>query len=1523
MLCFGVFIFCGGKPMPEYADRAPRIQPPLPTETIEIPAPPDEPQGAKGVFSHLLMPMIMLMGYLLMGAFGGGRNLLFMVPMGLSVIVTAVVSYRNHAMEQKQLRDLREGYINRLSTLRREMQTHHINQRLYYEHTHPPLEVISEIGRDNAESRLGSRLWERRTFDHDFGSVRLGIGDIASRTVYEIKQSSSQNSPLFGEAQQLAIDSRVLHNAPVIIPLFAATGDDGKPTRARHSIGITDSAANAERVRSFIRGQMIQFAAMHSLIDSQIYVIGSPQNKQEWNWALWLPHTNQRSGYTGDRMCFDSPYTDEERKDKKNLKRESPEKFWARIHKELESRQLRLEDKESQGDVRLPFMLVIVDNLTPEAWLDDATSEAAVSLILQRGEALGAAILFLVEDAAKIPSDCVGVIELKAATDTTAFQYSEIGLNSARYVGTADTLKVEEAEAFAKNIKDKTVRMGYGADLVTSVSILELYNAHKIEDLDILTAWQRSKKEADWLKAPIGKKSGGGDRELYFYQDEDGVHGMIAGTTGSGKSELLLTLIAGLAMNYDPSILNFVLVDYKGGAAFEPFRNLPHVVDIVTNLDGKAVDRMFVAIRSELDRRSGLLAKHNVKHIVEYRKKGLHISQEPFPHLFIVVDEFAEMVSDNKEYKDRFDSITRLGRAIGVNLILATQRPTGAVTDQMRSNMKLKICLRVETVDDSRELLGRSDATFLPSNIPGRAYLQVGKDSPELLQIARAGGPYIEPQDNTQEADIIFEDTHSVDMRGTSEPSAPQEVSIVDRIVDLVRVLAKEHAEKQHKPWPDPLPKLLTINHPIDAYHLNLDGMTRKKIDEQIVIAPMVRLWLKNDDDLGKKPRETRQRWQNGQAVDWQNLNNSNPFQVSMGLIDIPEKAEQRLLNIDVSVGPLIVFSAGGWGKTTFLQSLLIALATQLSPKELHIYALDFGRGGLSTIKALPHLARPIEVTEEARVERLLRVLSDEIDKREPKIREYGSLLDYNRHNPSAPLPAIVVVIDNFAEFKETYENQIEVLVKLVRAGRSMGIYFIVSADQTGAVPSRVYNLFTQRFALKMASSDDYQAIVGRASSILTETPGRGVVQVDRQPCEFHVAVPTLEPPKRDKDTAQDDKDTAQDTTASSSKAETDNNQYMLLYTRLAEILHDAWTQPDARPQDIEPLSAHIPLPTLKAHPRQPSSECAAPIGVRDIDRELAVIDLTRGPHFLVIGAPVSGKTTALKNLVLGLADRYSPEQVVMLLIDPKQTLFGHHGKYTLRNLPHVLETIADKEELQAALKQLHAEFYRESQTKIREYAASVNLNPDDQFTTKTPPTRHYVFIIDNYDDFGDFEIGDAVKTLAEFARKFRDRNLHFVLSGSPEVLRTPDELRKRVIGSRYALVLQSEESIAQLGGRMSYRISKGEQPAGRGFLVKSGLANLVQVANTHSERNESDSDSVHQRDIERLDAEIVRIMKLHPQQAQWFFKGTLNTYDNALAKKGKDEPAPEPQVEEVEVTDEQAEIMRQLKEESEQYKGK
>ena len=208
---------------------------------------------------------------------------------------------------------------------------------------------------------------------------------------------------------------------------------------------------------------------------------------------------------------------------------------------------------------------------------------------------------------------------------------------------------------------------------------------------------------------------------MTFSAKADGVHGIVAGGTGSGKSELLTTLIAGMALDYDPSVLNFVLVDYKGGGAFIPFKNLPHCVDIITNLNQAAVTRMFTAINAEMKRRQSLNAATGTKDIVDYRNRGLHLSHEPYPHLFIIIDEYAEMITDNRDFLVELERITRVGRSLGVSLILASQRPTG-VTDQMRSNIKFRICLRVESIEESRELLRKPDAALLPNGVPGRGY---------------------------------------------------------------------------------------------------------------------------------------------------------------------------------------------------------------------------------------------------------------------------------------------------------------------------------------------------------------------------------------------------------------------------------------------------------------------------------------------------------------------------------------------------------------------------------------------------------------------------------------------------------------------------------------------------------------------------------------------------------------------------------------------------------------------------------
>ncbi|MBI5958535.1 MAG: AAA family ATPase, partial [Chloroflexi bacterium] len=942
------------------------------------------------------------------------------------------------------------------------------------------------------------------------------------------------------------------------------------------------------------------------------------------------------------------------------------------------------------------------------------------------------------------------------------------------------------------------VRTTYGADLATAVTLIEMLAANTVEEIPILSQWEKTRKpeNSQWLHAPIGVMPGNKVRELMFSADGDGVHGMIAGTTGSGKSELLLTLITGMALIYDPSVINFVLVDYKGGAAFDPFRTLPHVVDIVTNLQGTAGIRTFTALRSELNRRSKLIADTNVKHIVHYRQKGLHISREPFPFLFVIVDEFAEMVKENPDFKAQLDSITRLGRALGVSLILATQRPAGAVTDQMRANMKFRICLRVETMEDSRELLRRSDAAFLPPNIPGRAYLQVGNENVELMQVARAGGPYSGPEVDT-EPPVIWLNRQKPAEKARSAGPLQEAPALSDVLVGIMHRMSQDNPQevaKQKKPWPDPLPSYL----PLDAEYIQ--GETDR--DPLLPLNSAVGEWLRGE---GKWP-----------GIDW----HEEAMRAPVGLIDNPIRAERLRLTLDLTRGHAVVFSSSGWGKTTFLRTLITSLAARHSPDELHIYIFDFGGRGLDVLEALPHRGASITSSEEERVQRLLRKLESTLEERKSILSQAraDNLSTYNANHPENVLPAILFVIDNFAEFKENHESQMETLIGIARDGRAYGVHLVLSAEQTSAIPGKLFGLFTERLTLKLADAADYATIVGRGVPGNVDTAGRGFVAVARSPLEFQTALPVG---MNEEDEAEGLDETAK-------------------LALLAKDMSNAWT--GNRPEGIDVLRTLIPLRGLLPALGKGPDRIQAVIGVEDLELQPAVLDLQqRGPHFIVVGPPLCGKTTTLRTLTLSLAHSYTPARVALVLIDFQQRMFKYGGKRTLGDLPHVLTAISEKEQFTQMVENLKYEYQNKR---------------DD---------RPEIFIIaDNYDDFGNV-VGAPGRAkeytdLAELARKYGPEGLHFVICGSMGIMRSMDDLMKQANSPRYGLGLDAVDAPGALGGRIRGGANAEEFPPGRGYIVKAGRSSMIQTAIPHDESSLEAS----------LDNWVDEIARQYRERARW-----------------------------------------------------
>lgn len=1427
-----------------FIDRPPRIEPELPSGVYDIPNPPDTEMDAGRLLQQAFLPMIMIIGYIFTSLFGQGRNMLMMVPMFLSVIATIILAIYTNIQEKKQMEQAMAAYRRRISELRRKMESEHEQQRIYYYYNYPDpqktLGIASDLDRPNTsreeEIRSGTRLWERRPKDHDFLYLRLGISTRQSTVIYKMSDSEKVSNPLTREAMRLAEDSRLLYHVPVTIPMHLPTDEaeakkveskkqdkeEGKPETTqetkgisiRHSIGMV--GISPEILYSYLRTMLVDYTAYHSPQDAMLYVAGTSSARQYWRWAYALPHCKE-SDKTETLFFEKDEKPGENEADRMRL-------FWKNIRTILERRRMRLQDKESGADVKLPFIMVVVDVRTPAPeWscLHDLEGEATISTILLDGQMLGAGIIFLVPERAKIPSRASAVIEVDADPmnpELAIFRYAETGFNTIRYVGETKLVTTQEvARDFSRHVENVDIRRGFGSSLAATVTLMEMLNLQSIDQLQEFARenWRRSMvpQSADWLYTAVGLLSGNEPRVLTFSAKADGVHGIIAGSTGSGKSELLMTLIIGMALNFSPDVLNFVLVDYKGGSAFEPFKKLPHKVDIVTNLDQSATARVFASIIAELDRRQKLNTYTNSKDIVHYRKKGLNLDPErpPYPHLFIIIDEFAEMISGNAEYKAQLESITRLGRALGVTLILAAQRPVG-VTDQMRANIKFRICLRVETPDDSREVLRRADAAFLPPGIPGRGYLQIGNENIELIQTAYTGGDYKGPQEENIVQNVIWLDRP----RKTSGQKATEPPKLYDVIVDMMAATAEQESRPQWRPWPEFLPSqtgsnVLSLQTPVDTAYMSDDDieLLRDAEDEKAITFAL--------NDKASTFWEDDFHW-HGAA--W----GKTAMAPLVGIIDNPYRASQKPLRINFPNGHVVVFGASGRGKTTFLRTIITSLVLTHSPDELHIYIMDFGGRAMMILRDLPHVGAVITAEEDERVIRMLRKVNDIVDYRQVLFSEarVNSLDSYNLAHPDKTLPAILVVIDNFAEFKEYYENLMGPLISLIRESRAYGVYFLFSADLPNALTGKLYNLVNERFTLKLSDPSEYSEVVGRGvPADLSPVPGRGYVRVGNQPLEFQTAL-SFTPNEDDPEGMA---------------------KIGRMCTRMAQLWNNQWK--GAKPSTIETLPLRIQLENLLKQTEIPQiRRINAVIGMDDRSLEPAVIDIERqGPHLVILGQPLSGKTTTLRTMILSIAQNYSPEEIVMVLVDYSRKLW-RAGETSIKDIPHILETISSTEQLDPFLENFKAECAAFDQT---------------------PKKRKVMILIDNYDAFTEESYSKKMaffETLASLVRNYQTAGVYLIVAGSLGITSSTDDLRRVFMAPSFGLALRSADAVSRLNGKFPRALADAELPMGRAFTVRSGITNMLQLATPYA--NDDDIEG-------SLDAWVRRIKQAHPQEkAKW-----------------------------------------------------
>lgn len=876
-----------------------------------------------------------------------------------------------------------------------------------------------------AEER--ANLWERALGHSDFLKLRLGLGNLPldADVKYPEKKFTMENDNLQDAMLSLGEEPKQLVNVPISVSLVEKT-----------TVGIYGEFMQTINMMKALILQMISF---HSYDELKIILISDECNNREWNFVRFIPHF-----WNDDKSVrFLAFHTDEVKE------------LSAYIERNILSRG----DTENRDYSELsPYYVIISTSKT--------LSEKCEGLqqLLKFKNNRGFSILLSASKLSDLPKETKFVISVDGDNsrmfdrdDTTgkAIQFSAEKANEK----TIDNL----AEDIA-NIELDLSTQRYS--LPSMLTFLEMFNVSKIEHLNSLTRWKENNPTMS-LQTPIGVDAYGEAFYLDLHQNFHGPHGLVAGMTGSGKSEFIITYILSLAVNYHPNEVAFILIDYKGGGltgAFEDAERgvkLPHLAGTITNLDGAAVKRSLISIQSELQRRQTIFNDarkvSNEATMDIYKYQQLYrdkIVKEALPHLFIISDEFAELKTQQHEFMEQLISTARIGRSLGVHLILATQKPNGVVDDEIWSNSKFRVCLKVQEKADSQDMIKCPDAAELSQT--GRFYLQVGFNELFALgQSAWCGAEYIPTETIEKEVDSsiqVVDNLGRVMMNVKPDKKKiirDNEVKQIVAIVKYLTDLANEERIAVRPLWLDPIPGYIYIDAVEEKYSIKSGGIT---------LNPVV-----------------------GEYDD--------PFNQKQGVLTVPFSSE----------GNCLIYGATGNGKTTFLTSLCYSLIKKHSADEVHIYIMDFGSETLKVFENAPQVGGVILSADEEKTMNFLKMLYNEMERRKSLFSEYGG--DYATYcrNSGKIVPNIVVLLNHYSGFAEQYEEMQDLFTLLTRDGVKYGIYFAVTASSTNAVRYKTQQNFKMMLTMQLNDATDYSLVVGKTDGLIpSKQKGRGLVALER-----------------------------------------------------------------------------------------------------------------------------------------------------------------------------------------------------------------------------------------------------------------------------------------------------------------------------------------------------------------------------------------------------------------------------------------
>ncbi|MGG0454566.1 type VII secretion protein EssC [Bacillus mycoides] len=1029
------------KNFPEFR-RSPRIHLREPKEEIAIQPPrAEETDGRSDLLRTIVPPLAMVV---LSGATSvlSNGNPIMMLSMGGVSLLTAgfsVSSYITNKKEVKQKNLKRSEYYEKY-LIQKEKELSLLSQKQLEALTYnfPDMDSLSLMTKE-----YSPRIYEKTMTNADFISIRLGHGEIQSS--YKVSYHSREEDDalsIFAE-EKIVWPHQTLKDAPIAISTLNQT------------LGL---AGTKTVLRIAVQTILFQLSVLHSYRDVEFVALVPEEDYQDcWHAWRWLPHFQIRSlnlrGIIHNSQTRDMVLNS----------------FYQLLTK-------RRQQVKEAGNEKVTFAPHYMFTILDESWL---SGHGLNEFLAEDMSQYGVTVIWGKDALNMLPETATTVIDYQSNESAVLIN------NNNEYVNQLfvpnhlpKSYPIEQAIQRIANLEHVEVEKNA---IPESIDFLELYDVKNVGDLHIGARWEKADTSKS-LAVPLGVRGKDDIVYLNLHERAHGPHGLVAGTTGSGKSEIVQSYILSLAVNFAPEDVGFLPIDFKGGGMANLFKNLPHLLGSITNLDGASSARALQSIRAELQKRQRKFGEFGVNHINGYTKlykQGKEIADpvekkkypsEPLPHLFLISDEFAELKANEPDFMAELVSTARIGRSLGVHLILATQKPSGVVDDQIWSNSRFKLALKVADPSDSNEIIKTPDAATITQ--PGRAYLQVGNNEIyELFQSAWSGAYY---NPDAQYEEKVDERIWLINQLGqhellTTDLSQDDEVSMkkeekqtqLDAIVeDIVIHAEKTNAVLPEKPWLPPL---------------------KTEID-----SPKINVVTSGDSKR----------------------NLSVPF----GLMDIPSRQEQIdfLLNLE-ELNHLAIYGSPGFGKSTALQTLVMNLSRINNPEQVQFNLFDFGTNGLLPIKDLPHVVDIVRLEEEEKLMKFLKRIRKEIQSRKDAFTEYGvaSLSQYEEKS-GKQLPGIVTIVDGFDSIKESpLEEAIEsVLNQLLREGASLGLYVVMTVLRTNSFRMSMASNIPSHIGLFLVEEGAIRDVVGRDALISQEIVGRAQIKLD-EPHEVQIYLPT------------------------------------------------------------------------------------------------------------------------------------------------------------------------------------------------------------------------------------------------------------------------------------------------------------------------------------------------------------------------------------------------------------------------------